>query len=164
MVNSVTLIGRMGKDPEVRRLESGAVVAKIAIATTEKYKDSSGQQQEKTEWHNVVAWRGLAEIMEKYYKKGQLVYVEGKISTRKWQDANGADRWSTDVIANTSRIVSNPNGGGGGGNGGFPTEEPVRMSNNSAAPASPTAAPTTTPAAPVTPAAPAAEEGGDLPF
>ena len=70
MVNSVTLIGRMGKDPEVRRLESGVAVAKITVATTERYKDSNGEQQERTEWHNVVAWRGLAEVMEKYYKKG----------------------------------------------------------------------------------------------
>ncbi len=161
MVNSVTLIGRMGKDPEVRRLESGAVVAKIAIATTEKYKDASGQQHEKTEWHNVVAWRGLAEIMEKYYKKGQLVYVEGKISTRKWQDANNVDRWSTDIVANSSRIVSNPNSGGGGG-GGFPTQEPVTNYGNGGAPAAPSAP--ATPAAPTAPAAPAAEEGGDLPF
>lgn len=163
MVNSVTLIGRMGKDPEVRRLESGAVVAKIAIATTEKYKDASGQQHEKTEWHNVVAWRGLAEIMEKYYKKGQLVYVEGKISTRKWQDANNVDRWSTDIVANSSRIVSNPNSSGGGS--GFPTQEPAGMTgnqtNNAAAnaPATPAA-----PANPATSDAPAAEEGGDLPF
>ena len=157
MVNSVTLIGRMGKDPEVRRLESGAVVAKIAIATTEKYKDANGQQHEKTEWHNVVAWRGLAEIMEKYYKKGQLVYVEGKISTRKWQDANKVDRWSTDIIANSSRIVSNPNSGGGG-SGGFSTQEPSAMAGNQGN----NAAPTTN--APAAPAAPAAEEGGDLPF
>jgi single-strand DNA-binding protein len=152
----------MGRDPEVRRLESGAVVAKIALATTEKYKDSNGQPIEKTEWHNVVAWRGLAEVMEKYFKKGQLVYVEGKISTRKWQDPNNnnMDRWSTEIVANTARIMSSP-GGGSGGPGGFPTEEPVSSNNhNSAATAS-----TAPPAAPATaPAAPAAEEGGDLPF
>lgn len=160
MVNSVTLIGRMGKDPEVRRLESGAVVAKIAIATTEKYKDSNGQQHEKTEWHNVVAWRGLAEVIEKYFKKGQLVYVEGKISTRKWQDANKVDRWSTDIVANTCRIMSSP-GGNGGGNGAPSMEEPSSQ-NVVSAPASNAPAPASVAAS--TAPAPAAEEDGDLPF
>lgn len=123
MVNSATLIGRLGKDPEVRRLESGAVVAKITVATTEKYKDAQGQAIERTEWHNVVAWRGLAEVIEKYYKKGMLVFVEGKISTRKWQDSNGQDRWTTEIVANTSKILSRPGDSGGGYGGGAGNSE-----------------------------------------
>lgn len=160
MVNSVTLIGRMGKDPEVRRLESGAVVAKITIATTERYKDSQGQQQERTEWHNVVAWRGLAEIMEKYYKKGMLVYVEGKMTTRKWTDANKVDRWSTEVLANTSKILSRPGDSGGSSqNTSFPTQEPAGMQRSSTPAATTTPSPATTPVADT-----AGDEEGDLPF
>ena len=161
MVNSVTLIGRMGRDPEVRRLESGVSVAKIAVATTERYKDANGEQQERTEWHNIFAWRGLAEVMEKYYKKGYLVYIEGKLTHRKYTTAEGVDKYITEVVANTAKIVSRP-GEGGGSSGYFPTEEPISQKVTApvnTVPATPAPAP-----APATPDAPAAEEGGDLPF
>ena len=99
MINKVTLIGNLGKDPEVRRLESGSVVAKFSVATNENYKDKSGEWQTITEWHNVVAWRALAERAERDLKKGGMVYVEGKLTTRKWQDKEGNDRYNTDIVA-----------------------------------------------------------------
>ena len=99
MINKVLLIGNLGRDPEVRKLDNGASVAKFSVATNENYRDKAGEWQTITEWHNVVAWRGLAERAEKQLKKGSMVYVEGKLTTRKWQDQNGNDRYSTDVVA-----------------------------------------------------------------
>ena len=99
------LIGNIGQDPEVRHLESGVVVASFSLATNENYKDKSGEWQKITEWHNITAWRGLAEMVERNYKKGMMIYVEGKLSTRKWQDKDGNDRYTTDVVANTMRIL-----------------------------------------------------------
>ncbi|MDX1409573.1 MAG: single-stranded DNA-binding protein, partial [Saprospiraceae bacterium] len=95
------LIGNLGRDPEVRHLEGGSVVAKFPVATNESYRDKSGEWQKITEWHDVVAWRALAERAEKQLQKGSLVYVEGKITHRKWQDRDGNDRWSTEIVANT---------------------------------------------------------------
>lgn len=133
MINKVILIGNLGKDPEVRHLESGSVVAKFSVATNENYRDKSGEWQTITEWHNIVAWRGLAERAEKSLKKGMQVYVEGKLSTRKWQDQNGNDRYTTDVVANLLRILEkreNSDGGGYGNN--FPTvnDEAKSVSGN----------------------------------
>lgn len=116
MVNKVTLIGHLGRDPEVRHLENGASIAKLNIATNENYKDKDGNWQDRTEWHAVIAWRYLAERAEKTLKKGSLVYIEGKLTTRKWQDADGKDRWTTEVVANTLRALDRREGGGGGGN------------------------------------------------
>lgn len=99
MYNKVTLIGNLGRDPEVRRLESGAVVANFSLATNENYKDKTGNWQTITEWHNIVAWRNLAERAERDLKTGSLVFVEGKITTRKWQDKEGHDRYTTEIIA-----------------------------------------------------------------
>ena len=96
MVNKVTLIGRLGADPEVRRLENGAAVAKLNIATNENYRDKNGEWQKLTEWHNVVVWRWLAERAEQYLKKGSLVFIEGKLTTRKWQDKDGNNRYTTE--------------------------------------------------------------------
>lgn len=106
------LVGRLGADPEVRTLESGTKVSSIRLATSERYKDRNGQQQESTEWHNVVLWRGLADVTEKYLKKGDQVYIEGKIKTRKWTDKDGNDRYSTDIVADEMTML----GGAGGGN------------------------------------------------
>ncbi|MBR9921438.1 MAG: single-stranded DNA-binding protein [Bacteroidetes bacterium] len=106
MVNRVTLIGNTGKDPEIRTLENGAKVATFSVATDEGYKDNTGNWVDRTEWHNVVGWRGLAERAERTLKKGMLVYVEGKLSTRKWQDKDGNDRYRTEIIANYFRIVN----------------------------------------------------------
>lgn len=105
MVNKVVLIGNLGRDPEVRHLEGGSVVAKFPVATNESYRDKSGEWQKITEWHDVVAWRALAERAEKQLQKGSLVYVEGKITHRKWQDRDGNDRWSTEIVANTFRLL-----------------------------------------------------------
>lgn len=105
MVNKVTLIGRLGKDPEVRTLESGTNIAKLALATDESYKDKSGEWQTITEWHNVIMWRDMAERAEKMLKKGYLVYIEGKLTNRSWEDENGNKKYVTEVRANTFRLL-----------------------------------------------------------
>jgi single-strand DNA-binding protein len=105
-VNKVILIGNLGKDPEVRHLENGAAVANFSIATSENYKDrKTGEKVSQTEWHNIVAWRGLAEIAEKYLKKGAKVYIEGKLKTRSWQDKDGNNRYSTEVITDNLTML-----------------------------------------------------------
>lgn len=111
MVNRVILVGNLGKDPEVRRLENGAVVAKFSLATNENYKDKSGEWIEQTEWHDVVAWRSLAERAESTLKKGDKIYLEGKLSTRTWQDQDGNNRRTTEVVSNYFRIVARAEGG-----------------------------------------------------
>ena len=106
-VNKVILIGNLGKDPEVRRLESGAVVATFPIATSEIYTDrNSGQKKEITDWHDVVVWRGLAEVAEKYIRKGTKIYVEGKLKKRSWQDKEGNTRYTTEVVGDELTILS----------------------------------------------------------
>lgn len=105
-VNKVILIGNLGKDPEVRHLEGGASVANFTIATTEAYKDKSGNRTEHTEWHTIVVWRGLAEVAEKYLKKGMTIYLEGKLRTRSWDDKDGHKRYSTEIVADTFTILS----------------------------------------------------------
>jgi single-strand DNA-binding protein len=104
-VNKVILIGNLGKDPEVRHLEGGVAVARFPIATSESYKDKSGNKQEKTEWHNIVVWRGLAEVAEKYLKKGQSVFIEGKIRTNQYQDKEGVQRYNTEIVADTMTML-----------------------------------------------------------
>lgn len=105
MFNKVFLIGNLGRDPEVRHLDGGNIVAKFPVATNESYKDKSGEWQKITEWHDVVVWRALAERAEQQLHKGSMVFVEGKISHRKWQDRDGNDRWSTEIVANTFRLL-----------------------------------------------------------
>lgn len=105
-INKVILVGNLGKDPEVRHLEGGAVVAKFPLATSETYKTKEGQRVDQTEWHNVVMWRGLAESAEKYLKKGSLVYIEGKIRTRSWDDKDGNKRFATEIIADTMTMLN----------------------------------------------------------
>lgn len=108
-VNKVILIGNLGKDPEVRHLENGAVVANFPLATSESYTDrNSGQKVENTDWHDIVVWRGLAEVVEKYVKKGTKVYVEGKLKKRSWQDKEGNTRYTTEVVADELTILSRP--------------------------------------------------------
>jgi len=105
-INKVILVGNLGKDPEVRYLEGGTAVANFSIATSETYKDkTSGEKRTVTEWHNVVLWRGLAEIAEKYLKKGNQVYIEGKLRTRKWQDKEGKDRYTTEIIGDNLQML-----------------------------------------------------------
>ncbi|MDG1237924.1 MAG: single-stranded DNA-binding protein [Flavobacteriales bacterium] len=109
-VNKVILVGNLGKDPEIRHLENGAAVANFSIATSENYKDrKTGEKVSQTEWHNIVAWRGLAEIAEKYLKKGHKVYIEGKLKTRTWQDQDGNNRYSTEVITDNLTMLGNAN-------------------------------------------------------
>ncbi len=108
-VNKVILIGNLGKDPEVRHLENGAVVANFSIATSESYTDrDTGQKVENTDWHNSVVWRRLAEVVEKYVRKGHKVYVEGKLKTRSWQDKEGSTRYTTEVVADEMTMLTRP--------------------------------------------------------
>lgn len=104
-VNKVILIGNLGKDPEVRYLEGGVAIAKFPLATSESIKDKSGNKTEQTEWHNVVLWRGLAEIAEKYLKKGATVYIEGKLRTRSWEDKDKNKRYTTEVIGENMTML-----------------------------------------------------------
>ncbi len=108
-VNKVILIGNLGKDPEVRYLENGAVVANFPIATSETYTDKNGNRTENTDWHDVVVWRGLAEVAEKYLKKGMKIYVEGKLKKRSWQDKDGNTRYATEVVADDLTILTPKN-------------------------------------------------------
>ncbi len=105
MINKVILIGNLGRDPEVKTLESGTKMARFSVATNESYKDKSGEWQTLTEWHNIVLWRSLAERAERELKKGNMVYIDGKLTTRKWSDKDGQDRYSTEVVANTYRLL-----------------------------------------------------------
>lgn len=103
--NKVLLIGNVGKDPEVRHLEGGSVVANFTLATSERFKDKNGTMQDITEWHNIVCWRNLAELSEKYIKKGSQVFIEGKIRTRSWTDQTGSKRYSTEILADNIRLL-----------------------------------------------------------
>ena len=124
-VNKVILVGNLGKDPEIKYTASGAAIANLTIATSDSWNDKqTGEKVEKTEWHRVVAFQRLAEIMGEYLKKGSQVYIEGKLQTRKWQDQNGQDRYSTEVVANDMQMLGGRGGEGGGqaqggGGGGF---------------------------------------------
>lgn len=105
-VNKVILVGRLGKDPEVRNLESGTSVANFTMATSESYKDRvTGEKKEITEWHNIVLWRGLAEVAQRYLHKGDLVYIEGKLRTRSWEK-EGVTRYTTEVVADNMTMLS----------------------------------------------------------
>ena len=116
-VNKVILVGRLGKDPEVRNLDNGAAVANFTLATSESYKDkTTGEKKEITEWHNVVLWRGLAEISQRYLHKGDMVYIEGKLRTRSWEK-EGVTRYTTEVVADNMTMLSTK-GSGSGQSGG----------------------------------------------
>ncbi len=104
--NKVMLIGNVGKDPEVRHLETGIAVASFTLATTERFRNrANGELQDQTEWHNIVCWRNLAELSEKYIKKGAQIFVEGKIRTRSWSDQTGAKRYTTEIVADNIRLL-----------------------------------------------------------
>jgi single-strand DNA-binding protein len=127
-VNKVILVGRLGKDPEVRNLENGAVVANFTIATSESYKDkTTGDKKEITEWHNIVLWRGLAEIAQKYLHKGDLVYVEGKLRTRSWEK-EGVTRYTTEIVGDNMTMLSTK-GSGGNSNSQYATAETSAADN-----------------------------------
>jgi len=115
MLNKVILIGNLGADPEVRFTQDGTCVANLRLATTEKFKDRSGERQERTEWHRVVLWGRLGEIAQQYLNKGRQVYIEGKIETRKWSDNEGNDRYTTEIRANEMKMLGGRGGEGAGG-------------------------------------------------
>jgi len=115
-INKVILIGNLGKDPEVRYMPSGSAVTNVTVATSENWKDKqTGEKQERTEWHNVVFFNRLAEIAGEYLKKGSKVYIEGSLRTRKWQDKNGQDRYTTEIVANEMQMLDSRGGGEGYG-------------------------------------------------
>jgi single-strand DNA-binding protein len=105
MLNKVMLIGNVGKDPEIRHLENDVAVVTLPIATTERFKDRSGTVKEQTEWHTVVFWRNLAEIVEKHVRKGSQVFIEGRLRTRNWEDQSGQKRYTTEIVADTMRLL-----------------------------------------------------------
>ncbi len=111
MKNLVILIGNLGKDPEIRFTQSGDAVANFSIATSESWKDKSGEQQTSTEWHNIVVWKRLAEICGEYLHKGSKVYIEGKLATKKWQDSNGNDRYTTEIVAREMKMLDSKGDG-----------------------------------------------------
>ncbi|MBE6252369.1 MAG: single-stranded DNA-binding protein [Bacteroidales bacterium] len=184
-LNKVMLIGNVGKDPEVRYLESNpqnpgnnAKVASFPLATSERYRDRNGEQRENTEWHNIVVWRGNADVVEKYVHKGTQLYIEGKLRTRQWTDQTGNKRYTTEVVADTLQLLgkrpdgeNQPQGGYQGGYAqqsaapaaqpAYPAAQPAYQPAQSA----PQAAPAPQPAAPAYQGPlPAAEPSDDLPF
>ena len=123
-MNKAILIGRLGRDPEVKTLQNGDKVANLSLATSERWKDKhTGERKEKTEWHKITVWRGLAEVAEKYLNKGDQVMIEGKIETRKWQDQNGQDRYTTEIRGERLEML-------GGAKGGDAREQPERQSSS----------------------------------
>jgi single-strand DNA-binding protein len=123
-VNKVILIGNLGRDPEVRYTPSGAAVCNVSVATTRNWKSKEGgERQEETEWHRVVFYDRLAEIAGEYLRKGRPVYVEGRLKTRKWQDKEGRDQYTTEIVADQMQLLGGREGGGGGGGGGMGGEE-----------------------------------------
>ena len=126
-VNKVILVGRLGKDPEVRNLDNGATVANFTVATSESYKDkTTGEKKEITEWHNIVLWRGLAEVAQKYLHKGDMVYIEGKLRTRSWEK-EGVTRYTTEVLGDNMTMLSTK--GSSGGSSGYNAPEPASADN-----------------------------------
>lgn len=109
-VNKVILVGNLGRDPEVRFMPNGEAVCNFSIATTDTWKDKAGAKQERTEWHNIIMYRKLAEIAGEYLKKGRPVYVEGRLQTRKWQDKEGNDKYTTEIIADQMQMLGSKDG------------------------------------------------------
>lgn len=157
-LNKVLLIGNVGKDPEVTTFDNGSKVAKFTLATSERYTDKSGQKQEKTEWHNIVAWGPQADVIEKYVTKGKQLYIEGQIKSRTWEQ-DGVKRYATDISLSSFVFL----GSAGNGTSSAPKETasaPAPVSQASAKKATSSAAKTATPA----PAPPMEDSDDDLPF
>jgi single-strand DNA-binding protein len=158
-LNKVLLIGNVGRDPEVRHLEGGAAVANFSLATSERYKDRNGETREATEWHTIVAWRQLADLAEKYIRKGSQIYVEGRIRSRSWDDQSGVKRTTVEILADSIQLL--------GVKGTVPTS-PGQFPSSSAAPAQAVYT-EPRPVVPVAPTAPVAspfdeDDADDLPF
>lgn len=119
-INKVIIVGNLGRDPEVRYTAGGMAIANITVATTDSWKDkSSGERQEKTEWHRIVMFNRLGEIAGEYLKKGSQVYIEGRLQTRKWQDKEGQDRYTTEIVANEMQMLGGRGGGESQSSGGY---------------------------------------------
>lgn len=130
-VNKVILVGTLGKDPEIRYLPDGAAVANLSLATNSQWKDkNTGEKKQETEWHRVVIYGRLAEIAHEYCKKGGSVYIEGRLKTRKWQDQSGADKYATEIIADTMQLLGGKHESSGGADDGF--EQPPRQQRQQA--------------------------------
>lgn len=125
-LNKVMIIGRLGQDPEVRNTQSGTSVATMSVATSERYKDKNGEQQENTEWHRVVAWARLAEICRDYLKKGSLVYFEGTLQTRDWEDKDGVKRYTTEIKALSMQMLDSKGSGSNGQSTPVSKPEPAK--------------------------------------
>lgn len=147
MVNKVILIGNVGAEPEVRYLEGGVAVARFPLATTERYTNKNGENIEQTEWHNIVIWRRLAEIVEKYVHKGMRLYIEGRIRTRSWDDQNGTKKYMTEIYGDNMQMLSYKQDGENIGNATRPYTAPSSST------------PTTQSEVPMTP-----DDNDDLPF
>jgi single-strand DNA-binding protein len=153
-VNKVILIGNLGSDPEVRYLESGSAVAKFSIATTESYTNKSGERVDNTEWHRIELWEGLAKVAEKYLKKGNQVYIEGRIRTDNWTDKEGQQRSGITIRANSMTLLGGPSGpnSGGGDSPGYAQSSAPRTNQAQR------------PSDPVPPSMAAGSDDDDLPF
>lgn len=138
MINKVILVGRLGKDPEIRSTPGGNTLAKFSLATDERFTDKSGEKQDRTEWHNIVVWGKLAEICGQYLRKGKLVYIEGSIRTDSWDDKeSGQKRYRTEIIANTMKMLEkrgDDEGGSYGGGGGYASSGARRQAPAAAGP------------------------------
>ncbi|VAX10218.1 Single-stranded DNA-binding protein [hydrothermal vent metagenome] len=135
-INKVILIGNLGQDPEVRYMPDGNAVANVTLATSESWKDkNTGENQERTEWHRVVFFRRLGEIVGEYCKKGSKIYIEGKLKTRKWQDKNGQDRYTTEIVADQMQMLDSRGGGGSAAFDGGRQDQPQSTPAPAAAPA-----------------------------
>ena len=167
-VNKVILVGNLGRDPEVRYSPDGAAICNVSIATTSQWKDkATGERREETEWHRVVMYNRLAEIAGEYLKKGRPVYIEGRLKTRKWQDKDtGADRYSTEIVADQMQMLGGREGGGEGGFGGGGYDEGAPRQQRAPAQRPPAQRPAATAAAPAAGggAANLADMGDDIPF
>ena len=134
-LNKVILIGNVGKDPEVRYMPNGNAVANLTLATSESWKDkATGETQERTEWHRVIFFRRLGEIVGEYVKKGSKIYVEGRLQTRKWQGQDGQDRYTTEIVADQMQMLDSRGGGGSGGGGDYSSSRPSESDMASSAP------------------------------
>lgn len=172
-VNKVILVGNVGRDPEVRYLESNTKVATFTLATSERYKDRNGEQRENTEWHNIVAWRQTADVCEKYVRKGTQLYIEGRLRTRSYTDSTGAKKYTTEIQVDTLQLLGRregqeagyaaPQGGYAAPQGGYQAPQGGYQApqGNYQAPIAPAVQP-----APAAPAAPVMDDmpGDDLPF
>ena len=137
-VNKVILVGNLGKDPEVRNLENGATVANFTIATTESYKDkTTGEKKDITEWHNIVLWRGLADIAAKYLHKGDMIYIEGKLRTRSWEK-EGVTRYTTEIVGDNMTMLSTRKSSNAGAGNTAPAASTPSYTGNNEVPASST--------------------------